>query len=234
MLTVSWWEIPYAGGVRRLSVEQGEDGREFVRLDGRSIAKALDPQENERQIVIANELYLLRRNPGGFGFDLEFPPERPVLEMTAEAKAAGWIGGVQAAAESLQLSRFLWVVVGAIVCLMMYCVIPKYENEAVKRVRLLLPEMKTGTQKAVDHQFAMGIWMRNTRTPDRDELEWAWKNYKLFLEEKNLRRPFSSWEVVESEMVEGTKFPTARVTVRIDGVEYRMLVPEKHPIAWAP
>ncbi|HEX2833966.1 MAG TPA: hypothetical protein VHW00_13225 [Thermoanaerobaculia bacterium] len=232
-MSTNSWEIPHAGGVGVLTVEAGANGKEMVRLDGRPIARPLDPAEDERELLIGGQMYILRRIPGGFGFDLEFPP--PIAqtqhELSPEAASATFMGGLQSAAETLKVSRILWVVAAALIGLMIWGAIPTYEDQARERVELLLREMALGP--GPQEELAMGIWMRNTRTPDRDELAWAVGHFPDFRSAKDLRRKFGSWKVLEVEVLEGEKRPTARVTIEVEGKQYKMLVPERQVITWA-
>ena len=232
-MSTNSWEIPHSGGVRMLTIEPGQNGKEMIRLDGRPAAKPLDPSEDERDILIDGQLYILRRIPGGFGFDLEFPP--PVYQsrhqMSAEAASAGMVGGFQAATETFKLGRLIWIVLAGVIFAMIYFAIPRYENEAVKRVNLLLKEMALGP--GPQEELAMGIWLRNTRTPTREELSWCIDHFPEFRKAKDLRRKFTTYSVVKSEMVEGAKVPTALITIDVEGKQFKMLVPERKTITWA-
>jgi hypothetical protein len=226
------WEIPHAGGVGVLTVEAGANGKEMVRLDGRPVAKPLDPSENERELLIHGQIYILRRIPGGFGFDLEFPPPIPQEhQVSPDVASASLVGGLQSAAETLKVSRLLWIGAAILIGLMIWGAIPTYEDQAKERVELLLKEMSLGP--GPQEELAMGIWMRNTRTPDRDELAWAVGHFPDFRNAKDLRRKFSSWKVLEVEVLEDQKRPTALVTIDVEGKQYKMLVPERQVITWA-
>jgi hypothetical protein len=240
MTIVSWWEISHAEGMRKLTVEQAPNNREFIRLDGRTIAKPLDPTEGLREVLIEGRKFVIRRNPGGFGFDLEYPePVDAPPELATPTESHPLVATMRGVSvellremrERIRLSWLLWAGLALAIFSMLYMAIPKYEQEAVKRVKLLVAEMALGP--GPQEELAMGIWLRNTRTPERDELLWCVSHFPEFRNAKNLRRKFSSWKIVESAMVEDAKVPTALVTIEVEGVPYKMLVPERRTITWA-
>ena len=63
------WNVTVAGRERYISVEPAESGREVIRVDGRTAARPLAGDDQERVFEIDGERYTIRRAPEGFADD---------------------------------------------------------------------------------------------------------------------------------------------------------------------
>ena len=231
------WDVSVSGREFAVCVLEGEGGKWFVRVDGRAAAKPLGPDEKERIVPVGGALYRLHRSQKNeFALD---PHELPAPATVSNHPAALLPDRIRdmplgpTPTDYIPWSLVVWGGLVAVVALMMwYALGPNYEKQAAGRVKAIVADMAQGTGPEV--QFAVGLWARNVRTlADRDELSWASDNFDKWRIEKKLYHRFSSWEVLDSELVEGAGVPTAIVTVMIEGQKYEMRVPERQPISWA-
>lgn len=224
------WEIGEHGNVRRVTIERGENGKHVIRIDGRVAARPLDTNEVERELRIDNAFYVVRRVGEEFALDLIAPANPAAMHAAVAAESLG-AAGIGARARTVRWGTYLWVAVVAMVGLLLYRGVgPNYARQAEDRVELLLSEMALGT--GPQESLAIGIWARNTRMLSTDELGWAVGVFPDFRNAKNLRRKFSDWKVLSSEMVEGAEVPTAIVSIEVEGRPLKMMVPERKPITW--
>ena len=234
-MTPAEWTIKVEDQDHNVTLTPTPNGKMIVRVDGRTVAKPISPEESERIVPVGNALYVVTRDEDGEFFLFQHEVLRPapsggpaarlphrIAEMPLNLKSSSPIRPVAVA----------WLVIVVLAGLtLFYAVGPNYEKQAVGRVEQILGDMAQGTGAEV--QFAVGLWFRNVKTlSDRDELSWASDHFDRWRMEKNLYRTFGSWRVIDSELVEDSVVPTARVTVEIEGARYAMLVPERDEITW--
>jgi hypothetical protein len=235
------WNVTVGGRERQVSVDHGESGKDVIKVDGRTVARPLTPQEQERIFAIEGVQYAVRRAEGGFTIDLLSEPAPEAApppqggrvpspgELPADAHAAAL--GVPSFNFS-NLYRFWWVGVVIAVALLMYMLVPSYPDDAAKRVMDILQDLKAGVD--AESHLSTTLWARNVRNMDQMELNaavnqfTAWRREKDFFYEKG----FTNYKIIESEEIEG-EVPTARVTFEIEGDRYTVIVPERRPIRWA-
>ena len=236
-MTTREWPAEVDGQSHTISIERGENGKDLIRVDGKMAARPLAPHEKERTIPVGGSTWIVRRDLTGelsvSELDSSFADQVTHPAMVIPSRVAELPLGPTPSGAAISIPLWGWVsvvVLGLGVMLWM-ALGPSYEKQAQQRVKQILTDMAQGTQGEV--QFAVGIWARNVRTlADRDELSWASDHFDSWRREKDVYRKFSDWEVVGAEEVEGAPVPTAIVTVKIEGRELKMLVPERKPISW--
>ena len=120
----------------------------------------------------------------------------------------------------------------AAIAVLMYLVVPKYTNDASRRVEAMLMDLKDGPN--AESQISTGLWARNVRSMDSNELSAAVDQFTRWRSEKDFHFPngFKQYRIVDAESVDGD-VPTALVAFEVEGTIYRVLVPERRPISWA-
>lgn len=226
------------GRTHLVSIEATAKGNEVVLVDGVSSGKSLTPEDVEKVVPVGGTLYLVKRaKPDGFEMAPFRPPGVPSQPVNPAIYATARMGSMPLPAvpsgESRRMYAAAWAAVAVgVVILLWFAMGPSYERQAADRVEYMLKEASAGS--GPEAQFAVGIWCRNVKTlADREELSWASDHFDDWRRSRDLYRAFSNWEVVDSSEVDGAPVPTAIVTVRIEGTEHRMLVPERKPISWA-
>jgi hypothetical protein len=223
------WNVTVAGRDRRITVEPTETGKDVIRVDGRTASRPLTPEEQERVFDVDGHRFAVHRAPDGFTIDQIPEPaghSAPVRPHAATPPVA--LPDFRLA----QLTRFWWVGIIAAVALLMYFAFPSYADDASKRVEAILLDLKDGP--SAESAVSTGVWARNVRSMDANELSGAnnlftrWRNEKDF----NFPKGFSQYRIVDADEVEG-EVPTAVVTFEVEGTTYRVLVPERRPISWA-
>lgn len=231
------WSVTVNGRERQITIDHAESGKDVIRVDGRTVARPLNAEEQERVFAIDGFRYTLRREAGGFVVDQIAEPQahaaadayaNPAV-LTGNPDAFGLVPDRKFAA----LHRYWWVAVVIGIGVMVYFMVPRYEKDAAFRVETMLADLKDGID--AESSLATSIWARNVRGMDSGELSSAnnqftrWRNERDFWYEKG----FATYKVIASQVVEGAEVPTAIVTFEIDGDQYKVLVPERRPIAWA-
>jgi hypothetical protein len=225
------WDIELASRIHTITVEPTENNKEMIRLNGRTVAKPLTPDESEREFRIEGAVYAVRRTHDGYELEERTPLTGNASPFVEVEMAAMRPPGLASLLENIRLSRLLWIAIVAIVGFTLWWAVgPNYEKAAAQRVELLLAEMSLGPGPQED--LAIGIWARNARTLDSQELAWAVGKFPDFRRAKDLRRKFTEWKVVQSEEIEGADVATAIVTIEVEGKRFQMLVPERRPISW--
>lgn len=228
-----------AGGRTHLvTIEEVARGVAIVIVDGVSTGKSLSAEETERIVPVGGTLYVVRRaQPDGFEIEPYRRPGVPSQPVNPAVYATARAGAMPLPATPDHGSRKFyfaaWSVVAITIVILLWVAMgPGYERRAADRVEQMLKEMSAGT--GAEAQFAVGLWARNVpKLSDSQELSWASDNFDKWRMSRDLYRRFSSWEVIDSVELEGAAIPTAIVSVRIEGRELKMLVPERQPISWS-
>lgn len=231
------WDIPIGTKTHHISVERGQNDKDVVRVDGRVAAKPFGAEDQERTISVGGVPYIVRRD----GKDYELVEDDAANAMARSVDTArvtlaqSGVNPLPAAPErSLAFMGPLigWgVVVGIVAVILIYATGGGYEKQAGERMKQVLHEMRTGNENEM--QTAIGLWARNSRSLDLQELSWASTKFDEWRGEKDLvGKPFTTYEIVDSDEVKDAEAPTAVVTFTIDGKEYKARVPERRPIAW--
>lgn len=225
------WNVTINGRERQISVVHAESGRDVVRVDGRTVARPLTAEEQERVFAIDGFRYAVRRERDGFTVDAIVEPDP--LAPPPEAWASVGAHALGAPDRRLgKLTQYWWIGIVAAVALLMYFALPSYAKEASKRVETMLLDLKDGA--GAESSIATTIWARNVRSMDANELSSANERFNGWRRAKNFQYAggFSKYRIIDAKKVDGA-IPTALVTFEVDGAEYRILVPERQPISWA-
>lgn len=68
------WTVHAEGVPREVTVDfDPQSGRTFIRMDGRMAAKPMSAEEDEREVMVGNDRYVLRKLPGNT-YDLDLAP----------------------------------------------------------------------------------------------------------------------------------------------------------------
>jgi len=214
------WDFSGPTGNHVVTVDRSETGKDVIRIDGRVAARPLGEDEPSRRIVIDGTPHLLRRVEDGFELDLS-DIEEPEFHVP-----------VASLPDPHRFWRVVMVIAFLVVGGVTYAFFPTYQRQAASRVRQMLTNMSEGknSEKA---ETAIALWAKGQNRISATELGWAISHYPDFQNAKNLRRTFTSWEVLDTEGVDDAERPTAIVTVEVEGQRMRMLVPDKMPISWA-
>jgi hypothetical protein len=233
------WNITVDGREHVVSVERGQNQKDMVRINGRVAAKPIGPEETERGISVGGAPYILHRK-GPDSYDL-VEDEWAVAEQRNRESANAILTHTRETPLSMaksSVSRFLpmagWAAVVAMVAIVMvYATGDNYAELAGKRVKQILTEMQTAGGDNMKMQLAVTLWAKNRRALDTGELAWASDNFDKWLQAKGLyNKAFTAFEVTDSKEVEGAERPTAIVSFKIEGQEYRVRVPKDLPISW--
>lgn len=229
------WDVEVNGQDYAVSIERAENGKDVVRINGRTAAKPIGPEEDERSINVGGWPYILRRQ-GADKFDLE-AGEAPVRSTRERDEAAlGIIAGSNApvsishSSSSKGFPIFGWVVIVAVIAGgLYYATGPNYQKIALNRVKLILTEMHETKESPV----AVSLWFKNKKNiTDQLELSTAAAGFDNWCKAKDLLRQVGDFEMLESEVVQGVEPPTAIVHFKLEGKDYRVKVPKDKPISW--
>lgn len=182
----------------------------------------MSPEDTECEFMVDNSpCHLYRKDNGTFDIDVEerIPIIRPEPagprssfdSLFVHARMIVW-GAIALAV----VAPFLW-----------YLSYSSYPNVAARRADHILKGMSETL-----HQGTIGLWLRDTRHLDNQELNWAMDRFDKWRGEKDLWEPIKTWKIINTEKVEDGETPTAKVTVEIDGRVLTMIVPERMPITW--
>ena len=233
------WKIDVNGQEHVVTIERGQNQKDVVRVNGRVAAKPIGADEGERGISVGGAPYMITRT-GPDSYDLT--EDEWAMAHARNVEAANTVVAhsreTPLSTAKSSAARFIpivgWaVIVGLVAVMMIYATGDSYEELAGKRVKQILSEMQAAGGDDMKLELAITLWAKNRRRLDRDELAWAADAFDKWTKEKNLyNKAFSSYELVGSEEVEGVNPPTALVTFKIEGREYRVRVPKDLPITW--
>jgi hypothetical protein len=231
------WTLSIDGREHVVTIERSQNGKDVARVNGRVIAKPIGADENERGIIVGGVPYSIQRT-GPDSFDLVQDDVMLAGDRSRDAAAAvlAHEGDIPLAARkseaAIKFPLLGWAAIVAIIAVMMvYATGDSYADQAGKRVDQILDQMKSG--ESVQMQFAVTLWAKNKRVLDYQEMSWASDNFDRWLREKNLyNKAFTTWEILDSQDVEGAANPTAIVTFKIEDREYEVRVPKDAPISW--
>jgi hypothetical protein len=230
------WNVQSEGKYLRLTVEPGADGRDLVRLNGRTIAKPIGNDEQVREFAIGTRLYSVRRLAAG-GYELE--NDIPAASA-ARVRQTGTAVMAHSKESPLSMVRDAffgnlaiigWLVIaGLVAAALIYATGPNYAKAAATRVDQVLREMREANND-MELQLAITVWAKNRRSLDIQEMSWASNNFDRWLREEKLgvQMPY---EIVDSEELEGAAVPTAIVTFKIADRNLKVRVPKDRPITW--
>ena len=232
------WDLYVDGQEYNLLIEELPNGKESIRVNGRIVARPMEKNEQECPITVAGKAFIVRRGQSG-GFQVVEDPKAAAFARTQSAAKHALARSADSPLPMVKsgLSRqvmVIWGVAVALIAMMLiYATGPNYEKIAKMRMQNVLHEMKTG--KNAEMQFAVGYWAMNQRVIDQNTMNWASDGFDKWRGEKDLyAKAFTNYEVTKSELVKGEKNPTAIVTFKIEGTEYRVRVPNGQPIKWEP
>lgn len=107
------------------------------------------------------------------------------------------------------------------------------EDRISTRVHNVLNGVKEEAGSTGDKlNFAMLEWDGGQRGTESVNLEGVYDRFIRWCREKDIDRRFASFEITEVAVQPGVEPTTAIVSVRIEGVAYRMLVAEGRRISW--
>ena len=229
------WDVTVKGKDHAVTIESSESGKDVIRVDGRTAARPLSPEELERVFAIDGLRWNLRRDRNG-GFELDQVDLEPSPATLAGAVTPGRAAAIVPASSGVDLSFLprviFWAVMVAIVGAVVYFATgPGYPKAAGERVLTVLEDMKEG--RKMESHLATTIWGRNVRSMDSQELSDTNTAFMEFRREKAFNGPFTSFKIVSAEEVKGEPIPTALVVFEVDGKTYKWIVPERKAIRWA-
>ena len=231
------WDLFVNGQDYNVSVERMPNGKDAIRVNGRIAAKPMESGEAECAVSVGGIPYTVRRH--GEEFEVFEDPLAKAADRnrsTANAVLAHSPDSPLPMLKSsiLKMPAIGWGVVVVLAAVMIfYAMGPGYEKLAAQRVDQILHDMPSG--KSTEMQFSVGLWAKNKRVLDSQEMSWASDHFDRWRQEKDLyNHPFSKYAIVKSELVKEEKVPTAIVTFTIDDKEYKVRVPKDLPISWEP
>ncbi len=231
------WEISSEvdGKLFAVTVERAPNGKAVIRINGHVAARPMGADETERTISLGGQAYVVSRT-GLDTFSLVRDTLADVQARTKETANAVLANAPVAITPSRTSSRTApmlgWAVIVLAVAGMLYWALPKsYDKLAGERMRQILKEMKVGRNP--DFRRAVELWGKAPYSMDLQEMSWASNGFDKWRREKKLYdKAFTEYAVTHSQIIDGTKVPTAIVTFTIDGTEYRVKVVRGAPIAW--
>jgi hypothetical protein len=83
------------------------------------------------------------------------------------------------------------------------------------------------------YQTALCMWAEGApNIADRSRLEKAMTGYEIWMKEKEIKPPITTYEIKSIEIKHDVTTPTAIATVTIDGKEYKIKVCDNSELSW--
>ena len=225
------WDVEIEGHMHTITVDRAESGKDVIKVDGRTAARPMGPDDHETEIAIGFYRYAITRSGDEFEIRTLQDAEGAAAEASAAAAAAGPVYVTRSGSQTLFM-RFGWIfILGLIAGIGWLLFGPNYAREAGKRVQAILEDIKDGPSK--ESSVSAALWAKNVRELDQQELASAEKEFASWREEKGFVNGCGSPKIVHSEKLKGTDVPTALVTFECDGGRHQVIVPQGRPIQWA-
>lgn len=239
------WQVESDGQDYEVSVVRAENGKDFVRVNGRVAAKPIGAEEKEREFAVGSRTYILRRR-GADTFDLQPGDAAPAMSPAALArelhKRDDTVNAFAVLAESnapvaispdpffKRLPILGWIVIAAVIGGILFYAAsgPSYQKIATRRVNSILAELHASKGSSL----AVKYWYNNNQPLETSELMRASDNFDRWRQQKDLYRQIGAFNVVDAEVLKGVTTPTAIVRFKVEGNEYRVKVPKDLPITW--
>jgi hypothetical protein len=214
------WPVTIDGVSYTVSLAPTGNGKLAVRVNERVAAKPIAPDEVERVFNLAGATCTLSRERSG---EFNLIVEQPLPELSQEPAS-------RIDFSFIAPRYFVWGFVALLFAAPLFWVMAgtSYEKRAKRRVENVL----TGMSEA-PHSATIGLWARNARSLDSNELSWASDQFDRWRFAAGLADTIKSWTILDVTAVKDAQVPTVIVRVTIDGKALSMKVPERMPISWA-